>query len=287
MTTAQARAALELVRTAMPGPVEPVADVGATWPRPPSWAARCAPAARTLRCCSTRLLMRTSPSRSTDTSPRPHPRCSSIDTPSTKVTVLGQLRRRCVENARTDNRDTGVLFIEPCEAATCAGSAGHYLRVVLEDECAVAVSELGRRGLTGSCGAGRQLRTPRRHPPQHRASRPRGKAQGRPPRRSTGTSRQGRSRGAHGGSAPAGTACLPACCGRGRRRGHDPGPASRNLRRRQGSASRPQTDFPNDLAGQPTSHHPAAASLGSDAAARAVHADQAAPRRHSPRRAYD
>ncbi len=52
--------------------------------------------------------------------------------PIDPVTVLGQLRRQGVENARTDSRDAGVLLVELCQAAPCAGNAGHYLRIVLE-----------------------------------------------------------------------------------------------------------------------------------------------------------
>jgi hypothetical protein len=52
--------------------------------------------------------------------------------PVDPVTVLGQLRRQGTENARTDNRDAGVLLVELCQAAPCVSNAGHYLRVVLE-----------------------------------------------------------------------------------------------------------------------------------------------------------
>ncbi len=51
--------------------------------------------------------------------------------PIDPVTVLGQLRRQGTENARTDNRDAGVLLIELYQAP-CAGNAGPYLRIVLE-----------------------------------------------------------------------------------------------------------------------------------------------------------
>jgi replicative DNA helicase len=52
--------------------------------------------------------------------------------PVDPVTVLGQLRRQGTENARTDNRDAGVLLVELCQAAPSVTNAGHYLRVVLE-----------------------------------------------------------------------------------------------------------------------------------------------------------
>ncbi len=52
--------------------------------------------------------------------------------PVDPVTVLGQLRRQGLEDARTANRDTGVLLVELCHAAPSVSSAGHYLRIVLE-----------------------------------------------------------------------------------------------------------------------------------------------------------
>jgi replicative DNA helicase len=52
--------------------------------------------------------------------------------PIDPVTVLGQLRRQGTENARTDNRDAGVLLVELCQAAPCVSNASHYLRIVLE-----------------------------------------------------------------------------------------------------------------------------------------------------------
>lgn len=52
--------------------------------------------------------------------------------PVDPVTVLGQLRRQGVEDARTASRDTGVLLVELCQGAPCLSSARHYLRIVLE-----------------------------------------------------------------------------------------------------------------------------------------------------------
>ena len=52
--------------------------------------------------------------------------------PVDPVTVLGQLRRQGLENARTSSRDAGVLLVELCEAAPCVSHAGHYARIVLE-----------------------------------------------------------------------------------------------------------------------------------------------------------
>ncbi len=52
--------------------------------------------------------------------------------PVDPVTVLGQLRRQGLENARTANRDAGVLLVELCQAAPCTSNARHYLRIVLE-----------------------------------------------------------------------------------------------------------------------------------------------------------
>jgi replicative DNA helicase len=52
--------------------------------------------------------------------------------PIDPVTVLGQLRRQGIEDARTASRDAGVLLVELCQAAPCTSSARHYLRIVLE-----------------------------------------------------------------------------------------------------------------------------------------------------------
>jgi replicative DNA helicase len=52
--------------------------------------------------------------------------------PVDPVTVLGQLRRGGLENARTASRDAGVLLIELCQGAPTTSSAGHYVRIVLE-----------------------------------------------------------------------------------------------------------------------------------------------------------
>ncbi len=52
--------------------------------------------------------------------------------PVDPVTVLGQLRRQGVENARTASRDAGVFLVELCEAAPSVSNAGHYARIVLE-----------------------------------------------------------------------------------------------------------------------------------------------------------
>ena len=52
--------------------------------------------------------------------------------PVDPVTVLGQLRRRGLENARTASRDAGVLLIELCQGAPATSSAQHYVRIVLE-----------------------------------------------------------------------------------------------------------------------------------------------------------
>lgn len=55
------------------------------------------------------------------------------DLPVDPVTVLGQLRRQGLENARNASRDTGVMLIELCQAApSLANAAHHYLHVVLE-----------------------------------------------------------------------------------------------------------------------------------------------------------
>ncbi len=98
--------------------------------------------------------------------------------PVDPVTVLGQLRRQGTENARTDNRDAGVLLVELCQAAPCAGSAGHYLRIVLEHayrrraQQAATRAPAGRRDRVPDRPArpGR-ARAPRAHggaPPHHR-----------------------------------------------------------------------------------------------------------------------
>lgn len=52
--------------------------------------------------------------------------------PVDPVTVLGQLRRQGLEDARTTSTSTGVLLVELCEAAPAVGSAGYYARIVVE-----------------------------------------------------------------------------------------------------------------------------------------------------------
>ena len=52
--------------------------------------------------------------------------------PVDPVTVLGQLRRQGLENARTASRDAGVLLVELCQSAPCTSSARHYVQIVLE-----------------------------------------------------------------------------------------------------------------------------------------------------------
>lgn len=52
--------------------------------------------------------------------------------PVDPVTVLGQLRRQGIENARTASTDAGVFLVELCQAAPCVSNAGHYARIVLE-----------------------------------------------------------------------------------------------------------------------------------------------------------
>lgn len=52
--------------------------------------------------------------------------------PVDPVTVLGQLRRQGIENARTASKDAGVLLIELYQAGPCTGNALYYARIVLE-----------------------------------------------------------------------------------------------------------------------------------------------------------
>lgn len=65
--------------------------------------------------------------------------------PADPITVLGELRRTGLEASFTADRAAAVYLTDLLNAAPVLGSAGHYLRVVLEHRYRRRVLEAGER----------------------------------------------------------------------------------------------------------------------------------------------